>query len=136
MAHQVSYTGHPFLDVGLATMAAYSKKHRFADLDDSDFQQIADYIEENYTRQPLRSFLTMAFTSNAWFAQSAFNPDRQNLPPEKQQEARQKRKYWADRHLRQWAQSASTLETCLFTGLPAAGLELSGKLRPGRVGRA
>ncbi|MCX7859920.1 MAG: type I-B CRISPR-associated protein Cas8b1/Cst1 [Chloroflexus sp.] len=136
MAQQVTYTGHPFVDVGFATMAAFARKRRFADLDAGDFQHIADYIEANYVRQPLRSFLTMAFTSNAWFAQSAFNPDRPGLSPDKQAEARQKRQFWAERHLRQWAQAATALETCLFTGLPAAAQELSGKLQPGRVGRA
>jgi CRISPR-associated protein Cst1 len=132
----ITYTGHPFVDTGFAVITAFVRKRCFADLTDDDFQQIADYIEANYVRQPLRSFLTVAFTSNAWFAQSAFNPDRPDLSPEKQAEAREKRKYWADRHLRQWRQSAAALETCLFTGLPAAGLELSQKLQPGRVGRA
>lgn len=136
MAQQIAYTGHPFVDVGFATMAAFAGKRQLADLDASDFQRVADYIAANYVRQPLRSFLTMAFTSNAWFAQSAFNPDRPGLTPEKQAEARQKRQYWAERHLRQWTQAAASLETCLFTGLPAAPQELSGKLQPGRVGRA
>lgn len=135
MSVQITYTGHPFVDVGFATIAAFAQKRRFADLDEIDLQQIADYIEANYVRQPLRSFLTMAFTSNAWFAQSAFNPDRFDQP-DKKEEAQQKRKHWADRHLRQWRQSASVMETCLFTGLPAAAQELSGKLQPGRVGRA
>ncbi|MGQ9895904.1 MAG: type I-B CRISPR-associated protein Cas8b1/Cst1 [Roseiflexus sp.] len=131
----IAYTGHPFIDVGFAAMTAFVRKQRFADLDTDDFQKIAAYIEANYVRQPLRSFLTVAFTSNAWFAQSAFNPDRAESE-EKKEELRQKRQLWADRHLRQWAQAAAGLETCLFTGLPAAGLELSQKLQPGRVGRA
>jgi CRISPR-associated protein Cst1 len=91
----ITYTGHPFVDTGFAVITAFVRKRRFADLTDDDFQQIADYIEANYVRQPLRSFLTVAFTSNAWFAQSAFNPDRPNLSPEKQAEAREKRQYWA-----------------------------------------
>ncbi|MGQ9877239.1 MAG: type I-B CRISPR-associated protein Cas8b1/Cst1, partial [Chloroflexus sp.] len=74
--NQIRSTGHPFVDVGFATMTAFVGKQRVADLDAADFQRIADYIEANYVRQPLRSFLTVAFTSNAWFAQSAFNPDR------------------------------------------------------------
>ncbi|WP_299645251.1 type I-B CRISPR-associated protein Cas8b1/Cst1 [uncultured Chloroflexus sp.] len=135
MSVQITYTGHPFVDVGFATIAAFTGRRRFADLDESDLQQIADYIEANYVRQPLRRFLTMAFTSNAWFAQSAFDPNRFDQP-DKKAEAQQKRKYWADRHLRQWMQSASVMETCLFTGLPAAAQALSGKLQPGRVGRA
>lgn len=135
MPHQVTYTGHPFIDIGFATMTAFVNKRQFADLTADDFHKVADDIETNYVRQPLRSFLTVAFTSNAWFAQSAFNPDRFDSP-DKKAEAQQKRKYWADRHLRQWAQDAASRETCLFTGLPAAALELSGKLQPGRIGRA
>ncbi len=134
--NKITYTGHPFIDVGFATMTAFVGKQRFADLDTQDLQRIADYIEANYVRQPLRSFLTVAFTSNAWFAQSAFNPDRPGLSPEQQVEARQKRRHWAERHLRQWALAVTNTEPCLFTGLPAAGLELSQKLQPGRVGRA
>lgn len=76
MPHQVTYTGHPFIDIGFATMTAFVKKRQFADLTADDFHKVADDIETNYVRQPLRSFLTVAFTSNAWFAQSAFNPDR------------------------------------------------------------
>jgi len=134
--NKITYTGHPFIDVGFATMTAFVGKQRFADLETQDLEKIARYIEANYVRQPLRSFLTVAFTSNAWFAQSAFNPDRPGLSPEQRAEAQQKRQHWAERHLRQWALAIANTEPCLFTGLPAAGLELSQKLQPGRVGRA
>ncbi|ABY36145.1 MAG TPA: type I-B CRISPR-associated protein Cas8b1/Cst1 [Chloroflexus aurantiacus] len=134
--NQIRYTGHPFVDVGFATMTAFVGKQRVADLNAGDFQRIADYIEANYVRQPLQRFLTVALTTNAWFVQPAFNPDRPGLSPDQQANARQKRDYWAKRHLRQWAEAARALETCLFTGLPAAAFELSGKLQPGRVGRA
>ncbi len=134
--NKITYTGHPFIDVGFATMTAFVGKPRFADLNTQDLQQIADYIEANYVRQPLRRFLTVAFTINAWFAQPAFNPDRPGLSSEQQAKARQERQYWAERHLRQWSQLRSAVDVCLFTGLPAAGLELSQKLQPGRVGRA
>lgn len=136
MPHQVTYTGHPFVDVGFATMTAFAGKRRFADLTADDFQQIADYIEANYVRQPLRDFLTLAFTKNSWFANPAFNPDRPDLTAEQQEKVRQRRQERANRHLRQWTQTATSLETCLFTGLPAAALELSDKLQPGRIGRA
>ncbi len=134
--NKITYTGHPFIDIGFATITAFVGKRQFADLNTQDLQQIAAYIEANYVRQPLRSFLTVAFTSNAWFAQSAFNPDRPGLSPEQRAEAQQKRQHWAERHLRQWALAIANTEPCLFTGLPAAGLELSQKLQPGRVGRA
>ena len=134
--NKITYTGHPFIDVGFATMTAFVRKQRFADLDTQDLKKIARYIEANYVQQPLRSFLTVAFTSNAWFAQSAFNPDRPGLSPEQRAEARRKRQLWAKRHLRQWASTIANTEPCLFTGLPAARLKLSQKLKPGRVGRA
>ena len=134
--NQIRFTGHPFIDVGFATMTAFVGKQRVADLDAADFRCVADYIEANYVQQPLRRFLTVAFTSNAWFAQSAFNPDRSGLSSQQQAEARKKRDHWAKHHLRQWAATDRSLETCFFTGLPAAARELSGKLQPGRVGRA
>lgn len=133
----ITSTGHPFIDVGFATLAAFANRRRLVDLTTDDLARMADYIEANYVRQPLRNFLTMALTSNSWFAQSAYDPNRRDFTPQQQQEAQEKRKYWADRHLRQWQLTAANNdETCLFTGRPAATLELSGKLRPGRVGRS
>ena len=52
----ITYTGHPFVDTGFAVITAFVRKRCFADLTDDDFRQIADYIEANYVRQPLRSF--------------------------------------------------------------------------------
>ncbi|GIV91301.1 MAG: hypothetical protein KatS3mg056_0010 [Chloroflexus sp.] len=86
----IRYTGHPFVDVGFATITAFVGKQRVADLNAADFQRIADYIEANYVRQPLRSFLTVALTTNAWFVQPAFNPDRPGLSPDQQAECTSK----------------------------------------------
>lgn len=130
-----SYTGHPFVDVGLATMAAYRGK-RLSELHDEDFIAVADYIEQNYIIPPLRGHLTMAFTSNAWFIQDAFNPDKPELSTEKRAERRATRDRWAAKHTRQWQQEGVGNEVCVFTGLATAPLELSGKLAPGRLGRA
>lgn len=130
-------TGHPFIDVGLAAMAAYTGKQRIADLDRSDFDKVASYIEQNYVRPPLRSHLTMAFTSNAWFAQPGFNPAKEGLSDEERAERLAKRNEMGARHLRQWEKAATDADArCVFTGLPAATLELSKKLAPGRIGRA
>ena len=131
----LKYTGHPLVDVGLATMAAYCNKP-LAALNNDNFAAIAQYIEHNYIIAPLRGHLTMAFTSNAWFIQDAFNPDRPELSSEKRAERRATRDRWAMHHTRQWQQEGIGLEQCIFTGLPAAALELSGKLAPGRLGRA
>lgn len=68
------YTGHPFVDIGLATIAAFVGKRELADVTAEDLEQVARYIEANYVRPPLRGHMTMAFTSNAWFIQDAYNP--------------------------------------------------------------
>lgn len=158
----LQFTGHPFVDVGLAAIAAYGGKSRIADLDAADLDKVARYIEQNYVRPPLRGHLTMAFTSNAWFAQDAYNPDKPGLSAAQRAERQTRRNEWAARHLRQWAKAGATGgaesanasqeaatagnegddppnapgATCVFTGLPAASLELSNKLAPGRIGRA
>lgn len=132
----LNYTGHPFIDVGLATLTAYAGKRRIADLNAADLDRAAQYVEQNYVLPPLRGHLTMAFTSNAWFVQDAFNPDKPGLSPEKRAERQATRDRWAAHHLRQWELGEeSSGELCVFTGLPAAARELSGKLEPGRIGR-
>lgn len=132
----LQYTGHPFIDVGLAALAAHAGRRRIADLTSEDLDRAASYVEDNYVRPPLRGHLTMAFTSNAWFVQDAFNPDKPELSAEKRAERQSTRDRWAAHHLRQWEQpQESSGERCVFTGLPAAARELSGKLEAGRIGR-
>lgn len=131
----LKYTGHPLVDIGLAAMAAYCSKS-IAELSNDDYSTIAEYIEQNYVVAPLRGHLTMAFTSNAWFIQDAFNPDKPDISDEKRTERRATRDRWAAKHTRQWQQEGEGTELCVFTGLAAAPHELSGKLAPGRLGRA
>lgn len=130
------YTGHPFIDIGVATITAFVDKRSPEDVTAQDLEAVVAFIEQNYVRPPLRGHLTMAFTSNAWFIQDAFNPDRPELTPEKRVERRATRDRWAAHHLRQWSQPGDVEgEICVFTGLPAAQRELSGKLPAGRAGR-
>jgi len=129
------YTGHSFVDVGIAAITAHAQRRQPEDVTTADLALVAEYIEQNYIRAPLRGHLTMAFTSNAWFIQDGFNPDKPELSTEKRTERRATRDRWAAHHVRQWQQEATSDEICVFTGLPAAPLELSGKLAPGRLGR-
>ncbi len=131
----LQYTGHPFIDIGIAAITAYVRKRRPEELTTDDLMHVAAYIEQQYIRAPLRGHLTMAFTSNAWFIQDAFNPDRPELSAEKSAERRATRDRWAANHLRQWEGDATSGEVCVFTGLLAAPRELSGKLAAGRIGR-
>jgi len=134
----LSYTGHPFVDVGVATITAFSRRTDPSRVSEEDLRTVARYIEDNYTRNPLRSFLTVAFTSNAWFVQDAYNPDKPDLTDEERLKRRAARRLWADRHLYSWVQPAleNSPDTCVFTGQAAVGSALSGKLAAGRAGRA
>lgn len=132
------YTGHPFIDVGVAAITAFLEKSDPAEVTGQDLEQVVDYIEKNYIRPPLRGHLTMAFTSNAWFIQDAYNPDKSGLSAEERTAREATRKDWAARHLRQWqvAVAQSPTEVCVFTGKPAIDTTLSGKLPQSRAGRA
>ena len=131
------YTGHPFIDVGIAAITAFVGKRHPEEVTSDDLAKVVKYIEQNYVRPPLRGYLTMAFTSNAWFIQDAFNPEKAGLSEEERAKRRATRDDWAYRHLRQWqSQAASQDELCVFTGQPAIDTTLSGKLPFSRAGRA
>ncbi|MBN1920036.1 MAG: type I-B CRISPR-associated protein Cas8b1/Cst1 [Anaerolineae bacterium] len=134
----LKYTRHPFIDVGIATITAFVRKRDPEQLTEADLDLIADYIEREYVRQPLKSFLTVAFTSNAWFCQDAYNPDKPNLSEEERQTRRRKRELLAEAHLRQWSinRVSSGGDQDVFLGGPITTVELSGKLQPGKAARA
>ncbi|NOK58670.1 MAG: type I-B CRISPR-associated protein Cas8b1/Cst1 [Chloroflexi bacterium AL-W] len=109
----LSYTGHPFVDVGLATILAFREKTDIATLNDEDMIAVAEYIEQNYTVQPLKSFLNVAFM-NSGFTQTAF---------EKQPE---KRQIYAHKVAREYANvQDSAGERCVFTGESASAVSWS-----------
>ena len=129
----LKYTGHPLVDVGVATIAAFAGKRDPAQLTEADLNKMADYITHEYTRQPLKSFLTVAFTSNAWFSQDAYNPDKPGLSAEEREKRRQKREKWAKHHLRQWSSGGdeSDVEQDVFTGESAYQLSCPESCRRG-----
>jgi CRISPR-associated protein Cst1 len=134
----LKYTGHPLVDVGIATIAAFVSKRDSTQLTEADLDQVADYIEDQYVQQPLKSFLSVAFTSNAWFIQDAFNPDKPDLSSEERELRRQKRQTFATHHLRQRSARVGNedAESDVFLGLPVMTVELSGRLPSGRAARA
>jgi len=109
------YTGHPLVDVGIATIAAFAGKPDPTTLTEGDLDAAADYMEANYLVDPLKSFLTVAFP-NSGFTQPAY---------EKQPE---KRMIYARRLLRAYRAGTPTLDVaCAFTGEPAANVSLDVK---------
>jgi CRISPR-associated protein Cst1 len=118
------WTGEPYVDVGIATVLAFCEKDDPTMLTEEDFDRVACWIIEHYTKDPLKSFLTVAYTNNSWFAQASFN---------KQEHKRIER---GQRHLYAWQKPALPDQRCVFTGRPAAKVRLSDKLPIGRAARA
>ena len=134
----LDYTGHFMVDIGLATITAFVKKKHPKKLTSDDLEEMADYMSRNYIKEPLRSFLSIAFTSNAWFIQPAYNPDQKGLTAEEKEKRRKERQMWSERHLYQWKEQidSNAKEIGVFTGEPVVTKPLSKRLRLGRVGRA
>ncbi len=111
----LNYTGHPLVDVGMATITAFADKRDPTGLTESDLDEIADYMTREYIKQPLKSFLWVVFP-NSGFNQPAF---------EKQPE---RRLDYAERVLRSYKEDVATLdEQCVFTGEPAVGIAFGDK---------
>ena len=109
------YSGHLFFDIGVATITAFADKTDPDQVTENDLEMVADYITREYTRQPLKSFLTVAFP-NSGFTQPAFEKT-----PERRQD-------YARRVLRNYGTDAETLdETCVFTGEPALAVSFGDK---------
>lgn len=111
----LKYTGHPLYDIGVATIAAFTGRSDPAQVIEDDLTKVADYIAREYTRNPLKSFLTVAFP-NSGFTQPAFEKT-----PERREE-------YARRVLRNYGADAPTLdERCVFTGEPAVAMAFGDK---------
>lgn len=121
----LKYTGHPFVDVGLATITAFANKDSPEKLNEADLEAIASYMAEQYTQNPMRSYLTVAFP-NSGFTQPAFfnQPDKQEI--------------YKQRVLTAFRAATPRLEEVdTFLGLPVAdvALDVYGNLPPGRTFR-
>jgi CRISPR-associated protein Cst1 len=111
----LSYTGHPLVDVGAATILAFGNKRKISDLTDSDLEEMADYISKEYVINPLKSFLTVAFP-NSGFTQPAF------------EKTPEKRLDYARRVTRSFHEDTNSGKNrCVFTGDQSIGIALSDK---------
>lgn len=103
----LKYTGHPIVDVGVATITAYAGVLTPEEVTEDHLADIADYMEDQYGKNPMRSFLTVIFP-NSGFTQPAF--DAQPA----------KRAAYANDVLRGWQQApGATHDRCVFYGTPA-----------------
>lgn len=102
-------------DVGLATILAFREKRKISELNESDLDNVADYISREYVVNPLKSFLTVAFP-NSGFTQPAF------------EKTPEKRLDYARRVTRSFHDDMNSGENrCVFTGDPAISIALSDK---------
>lgn len=119
----LKYTGHPLVDVGMATIAAFVSKRDPASITEGDLDKVANFMAKQYVVDPLKSFLTVAFP-NSGFTNPAFN------------KTSEKRDEYAERVLRGYKAGTAYLEErCVFTGDPAVAVAFSDKLPPGRAYR-
>ena len=58
------YTGHPFVDVGAATLTAFAEKERPEHLTSDDLQ-VAAGMEKVYMGKHMNSFLVCVFPNSA-----------------------------------------------------------------------
>lgn len=111
----MKFTGHPLIDVGFATIWAFSGKRTLDQVTEKDLDKVADYIEAHYVVNPLKSFLNVAFP-NSGFTQPAF------------EKTPQRRKEYARLVARSYRAGTPTLdERCVFTGEPAVAVAFSEK---------
>ncbi|MCB9009811.1 MAG: type I-B CRISPR-associated protein Cas8b1/Cst1 [Ardenticatenaceae bacterium] len=122
----LEYTGHPILDVGIATIVAFANKNLPQELTDDDLENAADYMHQLYTDPIFTGFISITFTINAGFTQPGFKktPEKRNI--------------YSERVLRSFRKSTPVLEEKgVFLGLPVADVpfDADGKLEHGRVFR-
>lgn len=120
------FSGHPLLDVGIATLVAYAGKQRSEELTEADLEAAADYMAANYSVPPLRGFLTVVFPNADGFTQPAYfnQPELQRI--------------YAQRVL--YAFRAGTpIQAAIdaFAGMPVIDmpLDVTDKIIPGRTDR-
>lgn len=123
----LNYVGHPYFDIGVAVLAAFVGKRDPKTLTINDLDQVADYVEREYTQHPLRGFLHGSVFMNSGFTQPAYFSQPQ------------KQKQYAQSVLRSHSQDENLQlnERCVFTGELAAAtaFDVKGNLPLGRAFR-
>lgn len=74
------YTGHPFVDVGVATITTFAGKQRPEEVTSQDLENVAEYVKEKYSNDDgMTSYLSVVFTNNAVYTQPAFRSRRKQV---------------------------------------------------------
>lgn len=71
MEHEIHYSGHPFVDIGIGTVLAMCGKRQPAQLTNADLESVAERLLVYYTERPAaRNYISIIFP-NSWFTQPA-----------------------------------------------------------------
>lgn len=74
--NQLTQTGHPFIGIGLATVAAMANKRALRDLKSDDLRSVADRLKYWYTQHDAaRNYISIVFT-NSHFVQSKMSVEQ------------------------------------------------------------
>lgn len=124
----LKFSGHPFVDIGVATITAFAQKETPEALELGDLERMASYLEEIYLHPSLVSLLSIIFTMNAGYTQPGFSKS-----PER-------RKLYATKVLKAFSPASPRQEERdTFLGFPIAAISFDadeeGKLPPGRTYR-
>jgi CRISPR-associated protein Cst1 len=105
----MTWTGHPLVDMGTATLVAFSERARPEDITLDDLALFAKEAESALFTKALRSHASVLFTSNAPYLQPSFTEERR----------RQK----AGELLRAHQTATADDATCAYCGRAAVSLE-------------
>lgn len=74
----IRWTGHMLVDMGIATLAAFSSRERPEDITLADLERFATYTERALRTRALRSHASVLFTTNIPYLQPSFPQDRRD----------------------------------------------------------
>lgn len=100
----LKYTGHPLMDVGVATITAFAGKSDPANITADDLNAIATYIEREYSKNPMKGFIKFIFPNSGF--------ENANMKLENRQ-------LYFQKVLRGWQNEETLSEQCVFFGTPA-----------------
>ena len=66
VAALLQYTGQPIIDVGVATIVAYCARGSPDEVTEDDLDRMIEYIDDHYTKGPLKKFLTSIYPDSAY----------------------------------------------------------------------
>lgn len=107
----LKWTGHPLVDVGVATVVAFSGKHLPEEVTVEDLDHLAEYLAERYVSGGLTSYLSSVFTMNAVYTQPSWEKEKRASEAAQLLQTHKRPRNADVSHLR-----------CVFSGEPASRL--------------